>query len=62
MLQLINIQKDYAAGSGVVHALKGIDLQFRENEFVSILVGLRENNHAEYHRRPGSVYAGRPGD
>ena len=37
MLQLINIQKDYAAGSGVVHALKGIDLQFRENEFVSIL-------------------------
>ena len=37
MLQLKNIHKDYAAGSGVVHALKGIDLQFRESEFVSIL-------------------------
>ncbi len=37
MLQLKNIKKDYPAGSGVVHALKGIDLQFRKNEFVSIL-------------------------
>ena len=37
MLQLKNIKKDYPAGSGVVHALKGIDLQFRQNEFVSIL-------------------------
>ncbi|MEE1242792.1 MAG: ABC transporter ATP-binding protein [Frisingicoccus sp.] len=37
MLELKNIRKDYPAGDGVVHALKGIDLQFRESEFVSIL-------------------------
>ena len=37
MLQLKNIKKDYAAGDGAVHALKGIDLDFRESEFVSIL-------------------------
>ena len=37
MLELINIHKDYPAGSGVVHALQGVDLQFRESEFVSIL-------------------------
>ena len=37
MLQLKKIVKDYAAGSTVVHALKGIDLQFRESEFVAVL-------------------------
>lgn len=37
MLQLKNIKKDYPAGDGTVYALKGIDLQFRESEFVSIL-------------------------
>ena len=37
MLELKGIYKDYVAGSGVVHALQGIDLQFRESEFVSIL-------------------------
>ncbi len=37
MLQLKKIIKDYAAGSSVVHALKGIDLQFRESEFVAVL-------------------------
>ena len=37
MLELINIKKDYPAGSETVHALKGIDLKFRESEFVSIL-------------------------
>ena len=37
MLELIDIHKDYPAGSGVVHALRGVDLQFRESEFVSIL-------------------------
>lgn len=30
-------QKDYLAGENTVHALKGIDLRFRRNEFVSIL-------------------------
>ena len=37
MLKLSNIRKDYEAGDAVVHALKGIDLEFRENEFVAIL-------------------------
>ena len=37
MLELKGIKKDYPAGSGVVHALKGIDLRFRKSEFVSIL-------------------------
>ena len=37
MLELKGIKKDYPAGDGTVHALKGIDLQFRRNEFVSIL-------------------------
>lgn len=37
MLELHNIVKQYPAGDGVVHALRGIDLKFRENEFVSIL-------------------------
>ena len=37
MLQLINIKKDYKMASQTVHALKGIDLRFRKNEFVSIL-------------------------
>ena len=37
MLKLINIKKDYTAGDSIVHALKGINLSFRESEFVSIL-------------------------
>lgn len=37
MLELKGIKKDYPAGNGVVHALKGIDLNFRKSEFVSIL-------------------------
>ncbi len=37
MLELKNIHKDYPAGNGIVHALRGIDLQFRESDFVSIL-------------------------
>ncbi|MBR6019230.1 MAG: ABC transporter ATP-binding protein/permease [Lachnospiraceae bacterium] len=37
MLTLNNIKKDYPIGDGVVHALKGIDLSFRESEFVAIL-------------------------
>ena len=37
MLQLKHIIKDYSAGDSVVHALKGIDLQFRESEFVAVL-------------------------
>ena len=37
MLKLKDIRKDYLAGDSVVHALKGIDLEFRENDFVAIL-------------------------
>ena len=37
MLELKNITKDYPAGDNTVHALKGISLQFRSSEFVSIL-------------------------
>ena len=37
MLRLDGITKDYKAGDGVVHALKGINLEFRRTEFVSIL-------------------------
>lgn len=37
MLQLKGIKKDYTSGDTVVHALKGIDLSFRDSEFVSIL-------------------------
>ena len=37
MLELKEIRKDYPAGDDIVHALKGINLQFRKNEFVSIL-------------------------
>ena len=37
MLQLKNIKKQYVTGDTTVEALKGINLEFRENEFVSIL-------------------------
>ena len=37
MLELKNIKKDYPAGEDIVHALKGINIRFREKEFVSIL-------------------------
>lgn len=37
MLELNQIKKDYISPAGTVSALKGIDLQFRNNEFVSIL-------------------------
>lgn len=37
MLELRNITKEYVTGAEKVHALKGVDLAFRENEFVSIL-------------------------
>lgn len=37
MLELKNIKKEYSVGDGSVEALKGINLQFRESEFVSIL-------------------------
>ncbi len=37
MLTLHNITKDYALGDSFVTALRGVDVSFRNNEFVSIL-------------------------
>ena len=37
MLQLKNIVKDYVSGDNVTHALKGLNINFRRNEFVAIL-------------------------
>lgn len=37
MLELKNIKKSYKTGDFVQHALKGVDLKFRTNEFVAIL-------------------------
>ena len=37
MLQLRDIKKDYKTAGTVVHALKGVSLDFRKNEFVCIL-------------------------
>ena len=37
MLVLKNIKKDYTTGDTTVNALKGIDIEFGKNEFVSIL-------------------------
>ena len=37
MLVLKEVVKDYIAGDEVVHALKGVSINFRKNEFVSIL-------------------------
>lgn len=37
MIKLDNIVKDYVSGEQATHALKGISLNFRQNEFVAIL-------------------------
>ena len=37
MLILKNIVKEYTAGNTRIKALKGINIDFRENEFVAIL-------------------------
>lgn len=37
MLRLTDIKKDYPVADGYVHALKGVNISFRKNEFVSIL-------------------------
>ncbi|MDD6159592.1 MAG: ATP-binding cassette domain-containing protein [Oscillospiraceae bacterium] len=37
MLKLVDIRKSYTVGDNTVYALRGVDLEFRENEFVSIL-------------------------
>lgn len=37
MLRLKNIRKDYIAGDTIVHALRGVSIEFRKNEFVAVL-------------------------
>ena len=37
MLTLKNITKEYVLGDTTVHALRGVSINFRENEFVSVL-------------------------
>lgn len=37
MLSLKNIVKDYGEGENKVAALKGVSVDFRRNEFVSVL-------------------------
>ena len=37
MLKLVDITKDYTIGENTVHALKGVSIEFRKSEFVSIL-------------------------
>ena len=37
MLKLSNIRKEYRTGDATVEALKGVSIEFRKNEFVSIL-------------------------
>lgn len=37
MLELKNIKKSYKTGDFIQHALKGVDIKFRTNEFVAIL-------------------------
>ena len=37
MLKLVNIIKDYRMADSVVHAVRGVNLNFRKSEFVSIL-------------------------
>ena len=37
MLKLVDVKKDYKVAAGTVHALKGVSLSFRPNEFVCIL-------------------------
>ncbi len=37
MLRLDNITKDYTSGDAVVHALRGVSIEFRKSEFVAVL-------------------------
>ena len=47
MLSLKNIVKEYRSGDTKVQALKGISIDFREHEFVSILCLLYTSDAAD---------------
>ena len=49
MLKLTNIVKVYQSGDTKVEALRGVSLEFRQNEFVSIL------DHRGVERQPCSI-------
>ncbi len=52
MLSLKNIIKDYPVGDGVVHALKGVDVEFRKMNLLPYwAIWLRQNDPAKYNRR-----------
>ena len=52
MLRLENITKEYVSGDSKVQALTGINIEFRKNEFVSILGQSRmwKNNIIKHYR------------
>ncbi len=52
MLLLKNVQKTYAMGEAVVHALRGVDLHISPGEFIAIMGGLGfgKIDPNEYHR------------
>ena len=52
MLKLKNIKKVYKTANDEVEALKGISIEFRESEFVSILRSkwMWKNHSIEYYR------------
>ena len=69
MLQLKGITKNYLSGDNEVKALKGIDLEFRESEFVSILgqsgcgkttMTKLINGLIPHHRRARQIHIRRP--
>lgn len=53
LLKLQKIKKEYLSGESKVEALKGIDIEFRKSEFVSILRSKRmwKNYFIKYNRR-----------
>ena len=61
MLELKQIKKEYLSGENKVEALKGIDIEFRKSEFVSILRSkwMWKNNFIKYNWRVRQIHNGR---
>lgn len=62
MLQLKGITKNYLSGDNEVKALKGIDLEFRESEFVFNIRAkwMWKNHNVKHHRRARQIHIRRP--